>query len=177
MGEIVQFTKVTDGTADGDGYFDKLMVSLGNHLDLAVNANRITQGEAGQVYSNVIPSMIQESTKFALQEDLTNAQLKAEEQDLKLDLIKADLESKKLEIAGKDLLIKDQQIEIEKVNLDLKDRELDLKDRELDIAEEQLDKLKEEILIIIAQRNQIAVDSARADENQKLGILPSMLGK
>jgi hypothetical protein len=66
---MLDFNKVTDGSITGNGYFDKLMVSLRNHIQDAVTENEITQAEAGAIYTGVIPSMIEQAVNFAITDE------------------------------------------------------------------------------------------------------------
>lgn len=63
------FTNITTGALSGTGYFDKLMSTLRLHIADAVANNEITQEQAGQVYTGVIPGMLDQAVKFETQKE------------------------------------------------------------------------------------------------------------
>lgn len=68
---IVGQKTLTDG-----GYFGDLMTVLGEHIDEAISKQRITQSEAGQIYTGVIPGMIQQAVQFELGHELGEEQIR-----------------------------------------------------------------------------------------------------
>ncbi len=69
----IDINTITNATATG--IFDVLMNTSMLHIDKEVDANRITQGEAGLVYTAAIQSAMQSAIQFALEVDVKNKQL------------------------------------------------------------------------------------------------------
>lgn len=67
----IDINKVTNATTaeDGTGIFDKLMKTTMLHIDKEVDDNRITQGEAGQVYAAAIQAAMQTAIQFTLEDE------------------------------------------------------------------------------------------------------------
>jgi hypothetical protein len=63
----------TETLADG-GYVGSLMKVASEHLQSAIDAGRLTQAQAGEVYVSMIPSAFQQAITFAIQEKLIEAQ-------------------------------------------------------------------------------------------------------
>lgn len=78
----VQFSDITTGTLDGTGHFDLLMRTLRAHIEDMVDKTRLTQAEAGAIYTGVIPSMIQESVRFELSVDAANKDIEIKDYEL-----------------------------------------------------------------------------------------------
>ena len=68
---VISIDSVTNATTveDGTGVFDKLMKTTLLHIDKEVDDNRITQGEAGQVYAAAIQSAMQNAIQFVLEDE------------------------------------------------------------------------------------------------------------
>ena len=80
---MLDINKVTDGDIDGEGYFDRFMKSINNHIQEAVNNNTITQEIAGNVYTGVIPSILSEGIRFEKEKALLDLDVQIKEQELK----------------------------------------------------------------------------------------------
>ena len=116
MAELINIANVTEADLNGDGSFDRLMKAVRLHINDAVAKNEITQSEAGQIYTNVIPSIIQFSIEFELKKQLTNMQIQQEE--LKVQITENEkyvsdnnkaISDKQLAMADKDLTIKEYE--------------------------------------------------------------------
>lgn len=68
----LDFSRITDGTLNGNGYFDKAVATLRAHINDAVNNNEITQAEAGAIYTGVLPGLFKDSIMF----EVTDVQVK-----------------------------------------------------------------------------------------------------
>lgn len=64
----LDFSKITDGTLDGTGYFDLAVKALRAHIGAAVEDNEITQAEAGAIYTGVLPGLFKDSLQFEVQD-------------------------------------------------------------------------------------------------------------
>ena len=87
MSTNVDFQKVTNATSieNGTGYFDKLMKTVNLHIDEQYKLSRLTGTDYATVYLGSMQSAMTEAMKFALQEQLTEAQTKLlEDQDAEL---------------------------------------------------------------------------------------------
>lgn len=87
---------------DAIGVFDRLMKTTLAHIDREVDDNRITQGEAGEVYASAIQAVLNQSIAYVLQEKQVEVQI---------DKINSDRDISE-EQSAKDLLLKDAQIEL-----------------------------------------------------------------
>ena len=67
--EPLNFNALTTGVVGGTGVFDKLMVSLVNHLKIEFAANRISGAEYTKAYVGVITAALQTSEQFLLAKD------------------------------------------------------------------------------------------------------------
>jgi len=68
--DIVGNCTVSDG-----GYVGCLMQLASAHINAAVEASRITQDHAGEVYTTMIPAAMQHGIGFAMQDELTEAEI------------------------------------------------------------------------------------------------------
>ena len=117
--------------ADG-GYTGDLMTVARAHIDDAIKAGRLTQKEAGQVYSSMIPAAISSAASFILNDALQAAQILGIEQD---NLVKAQ----QVLIAEQDLLLKTKQLELETYRLtNITPAELLQLQKQTDIAEREM---------------------------------------
>lgn len=64
----LDFSKITDGTLEGTGYFDLAVKALRAHIAAAIDANEITQEEAGKIYTGVLPGLFKDSLQFEVQD-------------------------------------------------------------------------------------------------------------
>ena len=65
---------VADKTVDNGGFVGDLMKTARAHISDAVSKNEITQAQAGEVYTAMIPAAFQAGLEFALKEQVTEAQ-------------------------------------------------------------------------------------------------------
>ena len=54
----------------GDGIFDNLMESVNTHIKAQFDADRIESTQIADMYIGIMPSVLAESVKFALQKDI-----------------------------------------------------------------------------------------------------------
>ena len=66
---------VGEGTLDEGGYVGDLMEVMRAHIDESVRLNRLQQSDAGQVYASLIPTAVNGAIKFAMEEQLIEAQI------------------------------------------------------------------------------------------------------
>nr|DAP56847.1 MAG TPA: hypothetical protein [Caudoviricetes sp.] len=87
-GEVspITFEELTTGQVGGTGVFDRLMVSLVNHLKVEYQANRISGAEYTKAYIGIVQAALQTAQQFLLTKDqaywqalLVQAQAKAAE--------------------------------------------------------------------------------------------------
>lgn len=64
--EKIEMDHLTTGKVGGDGVFDKLMVSLVNHLKVEYEANRISGAEYTKAYIGVVGAALQTAQQFIL---------------------------------------------------------------------------------------------------------------
>jgi len=64
----LDFTKVTDGTLTGNGYFDVAIRTLRAHISDALSNNELTQEGAGVVYTGVLPGIFEQAVAFEVQD-------------------------------------------------------------------------------------------------------------
>jgi len=182
----ITLTDITEIDLNGNGSFDKLMRAVRLHINDAVNNNEITQGDAGEIYTNVIPSIVQQAVQFEMQKDALTAQLEQEQiktkmmqvqldqEDRKLELLNIDskLKQKQLEDASKRLKLTDLQITQQESNLLLLGKEIDTKDIQLQVEKDTAKNRVEEMEIKVAseklQKESIELDNTIKDEKWKL---------
>jgi hypothetical protein len=92
-------------TNDADtGVFDKLMAAVNAQIESQYLNNRITGSDYANVYLGGMQAVLQQSMQFALQEQLTEAQIE--------DVVAGTaLKTKQLEIAGQELAAKTYEVE------------------------------------------------------------------
>ena len=95
--------------ADG-GYAGDLMAIARAHIDDAIKTGRLTQKDAGQVYTSMIPAAISSAASFILNDAMQTAQILGIEQD---NLIK----QQQVLIAQQELALKTKQLELETYRL------------------------------------------------------------
>ena len=95
--------------ADG-GYAGDLMAVARAHIDDAIKTGRLTQKDAGQVYSSMIPAAISSAASFILNDAMQTAQILGIEQDT---LVK----QQQVLIAQQELALKTKQLELETYRL------------------------------------------------------------
>ena len=69
-------------TIDDGGYVGDLLTLARAHVQDALVKNELTQAEAGEVYTAMIPAAMQNGIGFAMQEELTEAKVANEEDKL-----------------------------------------------------------------------------------------------
>ncbi|MER9436700.1 hypothetical protein NKJ04_17555 [Mesorhizobium sp. M0618] len=67
--EKISIEDLTTGAVGGSGSFDKLMVSLVNHLKVEFEANRISGAEYTKAYIGVVGAALSSATQFLLSKD------------------------------------------------------------------------------------------------------------
>lgn len=73
MAEIL-VADLTDGKIDGDGVFDKLMSSVGNHINVEREANRISNTDYSTVYLGAMQAALAQSVQFVLGRQVADKQ-------------------------------------------------------------------------------------------------------
>ncbi len=86
---------VGDKTLEDSGYIGDLLTIAFAHVGREVDANRLTQESAGQIYTAMIPAAFQNALKFLLDEQLVEAQIESEINKLDADKNKAEAELEK----------------------------------------------------------------------------------
>lgn len=105
---------VGDKTIENGGAVGDLLALARAHVDDAVTKGKLTKGEAGQIYTAMIPAAFQQGMEFQLREQLLEAQI-AEALDstlranTQLDDALLTAEKQRLSI-DKDNLLKDEQL-------------------------------------------------------------------
>lgn len=135
----------------GTGVFDRLMTTINSQIETQFLEQRITGSEYATVYLGAMQAALSQSIQFAMQEELTEAQI-------------AGIEA--------DNLVKAKQLEIAELEREAKQYEVD------NILPEQLTKIQEEIdlletqdLTAIEQIKSIYADRVLKDKQAaKLGL-------
>ena len=165
---MVTLNDVTELTLDGNGSFDKLMRAVRLHINDAIQKQEISQSEAGQIYVNVIPSIIQEAVRFEMQKDILNEQLSQEKLKTEIAQKDSELKDKQLDIAKKDDIIKEEELKEakEKVkNLIFQNgvvfpneerRKQELFATQLELSEEQVEEARKKVQQIEIQTRALA---------------------
>lgn len=73
--DIVWEDVVGSGTVEDGGHVGDLLKIARAHVDEAVRQNRLTQKDAGQVYTAMIPAALQSALKFVMDEKLLESQI------------------------------------------------------------------------------------------------------
>ena len=165
----------------GTGVFDKLMESINGQIETQYLSNRITGSDYATVYLGSLQAALSQSIQFAMQEELTEAQV---------DGVIADnaLKAKQLEITQQELLAKTFEVasilplQRDKLTKDIDVTERSMSEQEatgvkqrvlLDTEEEakqyevnnllpsQFEKLQEEIDLLQTQENELSLDGAK----------------
>ena len=84
------------------GIFDKLMVSVNDNIQLQFDENRINSNDFASVYLGSIQAVLAQSIQFALQEQLSEAQISSILKD-------NELKEEQLKGAYTDRVLKDKQ--------------------------------------------------------------------
>lgn len=115
MATIIDINDVTNATEvnNGTGIFDKLIGAAFLHINNQVDENRLTQGEAGEVYAAAVQSAMAQAIQFVLQEKQTEAQVDmilAQKSELLLNGVKdRELKEVQKQIAYVERVIKDKE--------------------------------------------------------------------
>lgn len=115
MATIIDINDVTNSTEvnNGTGIFDKLIGAAFLHINNQVDENRLTQGEAGEVYAAAVQSAMAQAIQFVLQEKQTEAQVDmilAQKSELLLNGVKdRELKEVQKQIAYVERVIKDKE--------------------------------------------------------------------
>lgn len=90
---------VGNNTVENGGYVGDLMAIARAHIEDAVRSNEITQAEAGQVYTAMIPAAFSSGIQFEMQNELNSSQLANSKIDaaLKLETVPANIKDRILE--------------------------------------------------------------------------------
>lgn len=62
----INITEITDGSPTGEGYFDKMMASITEHIETQHKANRISSADYSVVYLGALQSALAQAVQFAL---------------------------------------------------------------------------------------------------------------
>jgi len=82
MADILWSDIVGAATVSDGGYVGDLLKLARAHIDEAIRNNELTQGDAGQIYTAMIPAAFQNGIGFSMQEELTEAKIANEEDKL-----------------------------------------------------------------------------------------------
>ena len=118
----------------GTGVFDRLMTTINSQIEAQFLEQRITGSEYATVYLGAMQSALSQSIQFAMQEELTEAQI-------------AGIEA--------DNLVKAKQLEIAELEREAKQYEVD------NILPEQLTKIQEEIDLLQTQDSEMLLDGVK----------------
>ena len=105
----IDFTDFTTGTPAGDGYFDKLMLTIKGHIEQEYAQSRLRGPEYATVYLGLVTAAMDKALQFTLakeQTELQNALL--EEQIETTDLQQIQIEKQTLNIVAEGLNIPKQ---------------------------------------------------------------------
>lgn len=145
----------------GTGVFDKLMESINGQIETQYLSNRITGSDYATVYLGSLQAALSQSIQFAMQEELTEAQV---------DGVIADnaLKAKQLEITQQELLAKTFEVaSILPLQRDKLTKDIDVAERS--ISEQEATGTKQRILldteeeIKTAQKAEILAATSRND--------------
>ena len=141
MADILWNDVVGSKTIADGGYVGDLLALARAHVDDAIDAGRLTQEQAGQVYTAMIPAAFKEALSFSLQEELVEAQIEG--------------------IAAENL-IKAKQLDIAVQELAIKQKEADIKAYELtNILPATVEKLQEEVDLLQTQDLELSQNGAK----------------
>lgn len=186
----IELNNITN--TDGTGVFDKLMEAVNKQIETQYFNNRITGNDYANVYLGGMQAVLQQSMQFALQEQLTEAQiedvvagtaLKAKQ----LDIAEQERLAKAFEVtdilpAQRDKLLKDIDVaersiaEQEATGVKQRlaiDKDIDTKERQTAIAES---KLADELLTSTKQRLLLDTEE-QAKQYEVDNILPANLAQ
>jgi len=145
----------------GTGVFDKLMESINGQIETQYLSNRITGSDYATVYLGSLQAALSQSIQFAMQEELTEAQV---------DGVIADnaLKAKQLEITQQELLAKTFEVaSILPLQRDKLTKDIDVAERSM--SEQEATGTKQRILldteeeIKTAQKAEILAATSRND--------------
>jgi hypothetical protein len=145
----------------GTGVFDKLMESINGQIETQYLSNRITGSDYATVYLGSLQAALSQSIQFAMQEELTEAQV---------DGVIADnaLKAKQLDIAQQELLAKTFEVaSILPLQRDKLTKDIDVTERGM--LEQEATGTKQRILldteeeIKTAQKTEILAATVRND--------------
>ena len=130
MSTAIDWSTLTGSkTLANGGYAGDLMAVARAHIDDAIKTGRLTQKDAGQVYSSMIPAAISSAASFILNDAMQAAQILGIEQDT---LVKAQ----QVLIAQQELALKTKQLELETYRLlNIVPAELAQLQKQTDVAE------------------------------------------
>lgn len=80
--DIVWDDVVGEGTLASGGHIGDLLKVSRAHVDDAVGKNRLTQAQAGEIYTAMIPAAMQSALKFVLDEKMTESNIAVNEQKI-----------------------------------------------------------------------------------------------
>lgn len=119
--DVVGAATVTDG-----GYVGDLLKLARAHVDEAIKNNELTQSDAGQIYTAMIPAAFQNGIMFALEEELTEAKISSE-----LDKLATNEKQRELLVAEKGLTTAKTTSELDKLATNAKQRDLFIAEKDL----------------------------------------------
>lgn len=73
MATVIDIEKVTTGTVDGTGSFDKMAVSMTAHLEKEYDAGRITGADYANAYISGLNAAMAQAVAFELQRTIAQA--------------------------------------------------------------------------------------------------------
>lgn len=93
----------------GTGVFDRLMTTINSQIETQFLEQRITGSEYATVYLGAMQAALSQSIQFAMQEELTEAQIAGIEADNLIKAKQLEVTEEQLKIAYTDRVLKDKQ--------------------------------------------------------------------
>lgn len=100
--DIVGDMTITDGGHVGD-----LMTVARAHIDDAVLKQRLTSAQAGEIYATMIPSAFKNGIGFAMQEEITEANIAKTQEEVLLAQVMKIKADKETALVGLDDVVKE----------------------------------------------------------------------
>jgi len=138
----------SENVVTGDGVLDKLMETVNKHIIAQFDAGRIKGTDIAQMYIGIVPSVMQESIQFVLQQEISEKNIEMLNEQIKTEQNRARLISKQTEQI-------DIQIEEISVGLELTKEKIALTNEEINTAKNTTNLVNSQVIQVEKQTEQI----------------------
>jgi len=160
---------LTGGEQKGSGLFDELMRSVASHIQSEFDAGRLTEQNFSSVYLGAMQTTIQEASRYLLQHEITNQQIRLLDEQIADAKLQATLTQAQIDLSVGQLLHTTKQTLKLTSDIALVDAQVLVQGKQLLVMDEAIANAQKDLLVkdssITLQGKQgLMVDQQKANE-------------